>query len=1101
MLSRDPGSRILLVLTLVVFGASAASCGSVKIPDGALACGNGHDGGGTACPAGFTCGPDNRCHVKGAAPKDGGTGADAAGDAKVDHPAADVAGDVAATEGGSTSCPALDNPMGGTVSAPDLTPGATATYSCTVGNKLAGSATRMCQPDGTWDGTAPTCAPNDCGPLTAPMNGSVSAPTTTLGSVATYSCDPGLGPSGSSTRTCQADGWDGMQPTCVVANCPALAGPAGGSVVAPMLSFGATATYSCSSGYTMAGAVTRTCKTDGTWSDAAPTCTIKDCGALTAPMNGAVTTSGGTMYRATGSYTCSAGYTVSGTSAVTCQADGTWSASAPTCVPKDCGALMAPTNGSVAATVTTFGASATYSCAMGYVLGAGATRMCGADGNWTGTAPTCSIVDCGALAAPTNGSVSAPKTTYGQVATYSCMAGYGPSGSATRTCQASGSWDGVAPTCVVANCPALSSPTGGTVSAPTLTYGSTATYSCSTGYTLSGMSTRMCQSSGSTMGTWSGTAPTCTIVDCGALMAPTSGTVSAPTTTYGSMATYGCNTGYAASGSVTRTCQGDGTWSSTAPTCAIRNCGVLAGPTNGTVSAPTTTYGSTATYSCNMGYNVAGTATRACQADGTWGGTAPTCAPKDCGTLMAPANGSVSAPTTTYGSVATYSCAIGYGASGSSTRTCQADGTWSGTMPSCVIANCMALSGPNNGTVSAPSLTFGSMATYACNYGYQPSGPTTRTCQADKTWSGTAPLCNPKDCGAPMAPVNGSVSAPTTTVGGVATNMCNMGYTLSGAVTRTCQGDQTWSATTPTCVPVDCGVIKNLSNGTASYSSGTTLGSTATITCNTNFQETGTSPVTCLSSGSWSGTPSCADVCSIAGNHGTTNHCCDSSVCLAQAAPTCNLATRVCGATPTGNGCSVGANCATGFCDGTTCCPNACNGQCQTGLCPGGTCANVLASARKQCGTTVMDTSTNHYTTVYELCDGNGGCSFPGIHCGGSSTLCPVDAAHACCNNDDNYTTDPPLCTSPRSSCYLMANNSSENCTDSADCPSTMVCCNDYSLGWWTNECLTASDCMNQMNSSIACDGRTPCPAATPTCTAMPDPSTDWSPVHVKVCH
>ena len=38
----------------------------------------------------------------------------------------------------------------------------------------------------------------------------------------------------------------------------------------------------------------------------------------------------------------------------------------------------------------------------------------------------------------------------GSVATYSCTAaGYVPSGDATRTCLADGSWEGTAPTCIV----------------------------------------------------------------------------------------------------------------------------------------------------------------------------------------------------------------------------------------------------------------------------------------------------------------------------------------------------------------------------------------------------------------------------------------------------------------------------------------------------------------------------------------------------------------------------------------------------------------------------------------------------------------------------
>jgi hypothetical protein len=43
------------------------------------------------------------------------------------------------------------------------------------------------------------------------------------------------------------------------------------------------------------------------------------------------------------------------------------------------------------------------------------------------------------------------------------------------------------------------------------------------------------------------------------------------------------------------------------------------------VSAPITKYGATASYFCSSGYSLQGDATRTCQADGTWDGTEPTC--------------------------------------------------------------------------------------------------------------------------------------------------------------------------------------------------------------------------------------------------------------------------------------------------------------------------------------------------------------------------------------------------------------------------------------------------------------------------------------------
>ena len=55
------------------------------------------------------------------------------------------------------------------------------------------------------------------------------------------------------------------------------------------------------------------------------------------------------------------------------------------------------------------------------------------------------------------------------------------------------------------------------------------------------------------------------------------------------------------------------------------SCGPLSNPANGAVSYSTTTYGSTATYSCDTGYTLVGDATRTCQADGTWSGSEPVC--------------------------------------------------------------------------------------------------------------------------------------------------------------------------------------------------------------------------------------------------------------------------------------------------------------------------------------------------------------------------------------------------------------------------------------------------------------------------------------------
>ena len=55
------------------------------------------------------------------------------------------------------------------------------------------------------------------------------------------------------------------------------------------------------------------------------------------------------------------------------------------------------------------------------------------------------------------------------------------------------------------------------------------------------------------------------------------------------------------------------------------DCNALTDPANGQVSTNGTTFGQTATYSCNTGYNLVGDNTRTCQAIGYWSGSEPTC--------------------------------------------------------------------------------------------------------------------------------------------------------------------------------------------------------------------------------------------------------------------------------------------------------------------------------------------------------------------------------------------------------------------------------------------------------------------------------------------
>ena len=56
----------------------------------------------------------------------------------------------------------------------------------------------------------------------------------------------------------------------------------------------------------------------------------------------------------------------------------------------------------------------------------------------------------------------------------------------------------------------------------------------------------------------------------------------------------------------------------------------------------------------------------------------------DCGDPGTPSNGQRSHSSTTYNSVVTYTCDVGYTLQGSNSRTCQFSGLWNGSVPQCL---------------------------------------------------------------------------------------------------------------------------------------------------------------------------------------------------------------------------------------------------------------------------------------------------------------------------------------------------------------------------------------------------------------------------------
>jgi len=259
----------------------------------------------------------------------------------------------------------------------------------------------------------------------------------------TYSCDQGYTLAGTAASVCQANGtFATPAPTCTPSACPTLVAPGNGSVTPTMGTTGTVATYSCNAGYALTGNATQTCQPAGTWSGTVPTCTMVTTGCTPDPCVHSMT--GCMPADAGGGYTC--GTCVAGWSGANCD------------VPVTCTGATAPTNGTVSASSATNGNTVTYGCDSGYMLMGNVTATCQASGTFTGPAPTCAPMDCGATpvvanaGAPTvsGGAGGGNSTTFGATAAYACNTGYTENG-VNPTCGANGTW-GPAPTCTLTKC-------------------------------------------------------------------------------------------------------------------------------------------------------------------------------------------------------------------------------------------------------------------------------------------------------------------------------------------------------------------------------------------------------------------------------------------------------------------------------------------------------------------------------------------------------------------------------------------------------------------------------------------------------------------------
>jgi len=229
------------------------------------------------------------------------------------------------------------------------------------------------------------------------------------------------------------------------------------------------------------------------------------------------------------------------------------------------------------------------------------------------------IIGCGPEPVCSNTTASGSGTSNGDSRTYTCNAGFSGSNT-TRTCS-SDTWGGFCPTCTfIPQCGSAPPCSNATASGTGTSQGDTRTYTCNPG--SSGSSTsRTCDASGN----WNGSCPSCIVAgSCGSAPVCPNTTVSGSGTSDGDSRTYTCGVGYIGP-TPTSTC-GAGAWSGSCPACSIDGCGPQPTCPNAFASGVGTSDGSSLIFTCLTDSSISKTIPCVSDPDGDyWGGSCPSC--------------------------------------------------------------------------------------------------------------------------------------------------------------------------------------------------------------------------------------------------------------------------------------------------------------------------------------------------------------------------------------------------------------------------------------------------------------------------------------------
>lgn len=723
----------------------------------------------------------------------------------------------------------------------NLFAGSNCSVTCDVGYEGAPSS-YVCDLYGIFNGSAPSCSPKSCSvPSYLEGNSSFNA-SSCYGLFHGQTClsECMVGYAGLPSQHLCSDGTLlGAAPSCTPEPCT-FEGFALGVALDPSPCSGTTSGQSCHlqcvQGYELVGDGTLTCQAEtGTFTSSSASCEPAKCGnlsTLSVFASAGVGDSCSNLVFGQGCFAfCQQGYQLDGNvSLMQCADAGTSSAgfvevleggsqlaavnsSGPSCTAKPCTAGVPNLRGAThdcEGKVT--GETCTISAELGFILTGPSTLTCQADGSFTQDLPTIEAATCADPTFETGVGSTCDNKTIGADCWAYCLSGYSGTPKAYR-CQANVTANAVqieplgdAVVCVStgsgrrlssSNCLDSSAVVVG-LSTDSFTHDCTGKANndacvahCSLGWNMTETEPSIftCQN-GALVGA---SLPTCTAIPCTfafpnalGVLHTCDGVVTGQTC-IASCTEAGFN--YSA-GQVAEsfTCLATGSLSGTSPTCERITCPDLQLESQYLHNCQGQRFQDTCEVGCGQGYSLSGSSSRReCQADGSFSGGLPTCVGNPCDQTLPdnPTVNSTSCNGLVTGQSCEATCADGF-LPGNASLTCDASGYILGTMPSCKPLTCADKSWAASFRSTCSGTTYGSKCAVYCAPGYTSSGVQEWQCawaDGQVQLQGTLPTCEPQACTSGLPADSSSVTSncSTVTTGETCLQTCADGYTYSAS--------------------------------------------------------------------------------------------------------------------------------------------------------------------------------------------------------------------------------------------------------------------------------------------------------------------------------